>query len=82
MKLDVTNTQAEMVMKKYGLKVTDNAEREAMVVHKLLHNVMEFGLPYCPCQSGHTADTICPCKFVRDAGACRCGLFVREEADQ
>lgn len=78
MKLDITNTLAAKVMEKHHLKVTDNKERQNIVVYKLLHNTMEYGVPYCPCQSQHTADTICPCKFIRDTGACRCGLFVKE----
>ncbi len=81
MKLNVNNTLVEHTLKKYNLKVTDNEERQNTVVYKLLHNTLEFGFPFCPCQSQHNADTICPCKFIRDTGACRCGLFVRRSVN-
>lgn len=70
----------EYYLKKHHMKVTTDLIRATKVQQKLLHNTMEFGVPYCPCQSQHTPDTICPCKYMRDAGACRCGLFVKEGA--
>lgn len=81
MTLNTKNTLVEKVMERYHLKVTDNKERENIVVYKLLHNTFEFGFPFCPCQQQHSADTICPCKFIRDTGACRCGLFVKENVN-
>lgn len=81
MKLDITNTQAEALCKKYKMEVTNDTDRANKVLTKMMHNVMEFGVPYCPCQSSHNADTICPCRFMRDAGACRCGLYVKKEVN-
>lgn len=70
----------EYYLKKHHMKVTNDLVRATKVQMKLLHNTMELGVPYCPCQSQHTPDTICPCKYMREAGACRCGLFVKEGA--
>lgn len=70
----------EYYLKKHHMKVTNDLVRATKVQMKLLHNTLEFGVPYCPCQSQHTPDTICPCKYMRGAGACRCGLFVKEGA--
>lgn len=70
----------EYYLKKHHMKVTNDMVRATKVQQKLLQNTMELGAPYCPCQSQHTPDTICPCKYMRDAGACRCGLFVKEDA--
>lgn len=78
MKLDLTNTLAKHICDKYHLKVTDDMERRNNVLYKLMHNVYEYGIPYCPCQATHNGDTVCPCKFIRDTGACRCGLFIRD----
>lgn len=70
----------EYYLKKHNMKQTSDLVRATKVQQKLLQNTMELGAPYCPCQSQHTPDTICPCKYMRDAGACRCGLFVKEGA--
>lgn len=31
----------------------------------------------CPCipEYNHNADTLCPCKSMREQGTCKCGLF-------
>ena len=70
----------EYYLKKHNMKQTSDLVRATKVQQKLLQNTMELGAPYCPCQSQHTPDTICPCTYMRDAGACRCGLFVKEGA--
>ena len=48
------------------------------VYKNLAHNILLYGAAYCPCQSRHIKDTICPCKFMRDKGACRCGLYLKD----
>lgn len=78
MTLDTKNTTVEPYLKQHHMEVTKDTARASIVQTKLLHNTFEFGVPYCPCQSQHTPDTICPCKYMRKAGACRCGLFVKE----
>lgn len=78
--LDITNTKLEHICKKYGLEVTADVYRRSMVVSKLLHNVFEFGVPFCPDQMNRerTADTVCPCRNLQNAGVCRCGLFEKK----
>lgn len=40
--------------------------------------VEKTGNMYCPCQIQQNEDTICPCKYMRNYSACRCGLFIKE----
>ena len=32
---------------------------------------------FCPCLPNRNEDTICPCRYMRELQACRCGLYVR-----
>ena len=51
-------------------------ERLNALSDKFFTQVTQHGDMYCPCQTGTTKDTICPCKYMRNYGACRCGLYV------
>ena len=46
---------------------------------KFEQQVEKYGKMYCPCQLQQTEDTLCPCRYMRTQGACRCGLFIRQE---
>ena len=48
------------------------------MVPKFRETIKKYGAMYCPCQSIQTNDTLCPCKYMREQGACRCGLFERD----
>ena len=41
--------------------------------------VDKYGDMYCPCQLQQTKDTLCPCRYMREQGACRCGLYLKKE---
>lgn len=62
---------------KFGMKVNPKAYNVASVLEKLGNNQVKYGAPYCPCLPNHTEDTICPCRYMREMKACRCGLYVR-----
>lgn len=59
---------------KYGKVV--NEDRRDVMIKKLKSQTDTYGEPYCPCHNQQTADTICPCKYLRYHNSCRCGLFV------
>lgn len=82
--LDITGTQLEYLCKKYDLEVTNDVYIRSSIVSKLLHNVFEFGVPYCPKQMNRerTSDTVCPCRYMQNAGVCKCGLFVKKGVNQ
>lgn len=63
---------------KFGMKVNPKTYRVASVLEKLGNNQVKYGAPYCPCLPHHTEDTICPCRYMREMKACRCGLYVRK----
>lgn len=75
---ETENTSVAPYLKQFKMCVNPDEKRVSVVVNKLLHNTMQFGVPYCPCQAEHTPDTICPCRYMRNAGACRCGFFVKK----
>lgn len=58
---------------KYGYEI--NKDRLPVLVEKFRKQVECFGKMFCPCQQQQNADTICPCKYMRKYGACRCGLY-------
>ncbi len=61
-----------------GMKVNPDKKRVKTVMDKLDKMVDSEGVPYCPCQSEHVTDSICPCKYAREDKACRCGLYMRK----
>ena len=63
---------------KFGMKVNPKTYRVASVLEKLGNNQVKYGAPYCPCLPQHTEATICPCRYMREMKACRCGLYVRK----
>ena len=65
-------------LKKLHCHLNPDKEHVNDVSKNLAHNILLYGAAYCPCQSQHTKDTICPCKFMRDKGACRCGLYIKD----
>lgn len=62
---------------KYGMKVNPKVYTTLAVMDKLKENQITYGAPYCPCLPTHNEDTICPCRYMREMKACRCGLYVR-----
>lgn len=60
-----------------GYKIRDD-KRLDVLSDKFAGQVSMYGAMYCPCQSNRNEDTICPCRYMRVHGACRCGLFVQE----
>ena len=54
-------------------------ERLEPMAIKFEQQVDKYGDMYCPCQLNQTENTLCPCKYMREQGACRCGLFIRKE---
>ncbi|PWM76704.1 MAG: hypothetical protein DBY32_11305 [Phascolarctobacterium sp.] len=62
------------IAKEHGYKIR-NEERADVLSDKFLAQVTQHGAMYCPCQPNRTPDTICPCKYMRVYGACRCGLY-------
>ena len=65
------------IAKANGFKIRDE-DRLNILSDKFAGQVAAHGEMYCPCQPNRTPDTVCPCKFMRVHGACRCGLFVQE----
>ena len=57
---------------------TINETRLPTMVDKFTKQVEETWQMYCPCQVGQSKDTICPCKYMKEHNACRCGLFKKE----
>ncbi len=70
---------AEVDVSKYNMRLNDDEKRVRIVREKLNANTERYGKPYCPCMPNRTEDTVCPCRFMRELNACRCGLYVRKE---
>lgn len=56
----------------YTIKNTDRLDA---LSDKFDYQISKHGRMYCPCQPNVSADTICPCKFMREYKACKCGLY-------
>jgi ferredoxin-thioredoxin reductase catalytic subunit len=54
-------------------------ERLDTLSDKFLHQVTKYGKMYCPCQNVRNESTVCPCRYMRDCGFCKCGLFIKKE---
>ena len=63
-----------MDAQKYGYKIKDEKRLE-ILAEKFKYQKEQYGEMYCPCQLDHTVDTICPCRYMRNYGACHCGLY-------
>ena len=61
----------------YGMQVNPKAYHVATILEKLGANQTQYGAPYCPCLPTHSEATVCPCRYMREMKACRCGLYVR-----
>lgn len=51
----------------------------ARMIPKFEAVIEKYGNIYCPCMNVQNSDTVCPCRHMRDFGACRCGLFIKGE---
>lgn len=80
LKEDVRVRLVQTVMK-YGYE-TRSAEDSNRMVDKFTAMMEKHGDMYCPCHVTQNADTLCPCKFMRQYGACRCGLFKKPEVQK
>ena len=58
---------------------TNNVDRMAANFTKMKEMTGDY---YCPCQTAKTKETICPCVYMRDYNACRCGLYKKKEVDK
>lgn len=68
------NEEIAKAAERYGMRVNPNTNHVDKILAKLKANES-----YCPCMPTKSADTICPCKYMRELKACRCGLYVRKE---
>ena len=50
-------------------------ERLEALVPKFEAQVAKYGDMYCPCQNVRNDNSVCPCRYMRVYGACKCGLF-------
>lgn len=64
---------------RYGMIVNPKIHHVVSTLEKLADNHTRYGAPYCPCLPNHSEATICPCRYMREMQACRCGLYVRKE---
>lgn len=62
--------------KGYNIRSKEDMNR---MVDKFKDMKEKYGQMYCPCHVSQNADTLCPCKYMREYGACRCGLFKKVE---
>ena len=69
--------QTEANAQKYGMQVNPKATIALGVLEKLGENQVKYGAPFCPCLPTHKDETVCPCRYMRELKACRCGLYVR-----
>lgn len=66
---------------RYNMSVNPKTHVVMTVLEKLGQNQTKYGAPYCPCLPTHSEATICPCRYMREMQACRCGLYVRPKED-
>lgn len=59
---------------KYGYRIKDR-KRLDVLASKFEQQKEQYGDFYCPCQAKKDKDTICPCRYMREYNACRCGLY-------
>lgn len=64
---------------KYNVSINENLHHVNNTLNRLEANETKYGAPYCPCLNNHNEDTICPCKYMREKQACRCGLYMRKQ---
>lgn len=60
----------------YDVRSPEDVQR---MTNKFVVMLEKHGDMYCPCHVSQNADTLCPCKYMREYGACRCGLFKKVE---
>ena len=65
---------------KYGYKIKSD-ERLNVLAGKFKQQKEQYGEMYCPCQPNKTPETICPCRYMTKYGACRCGLYERDNSE-
>ena len=56
-------------------------ERLDTLSDKFLNQVTKYGIMYCPCQNVRNESTVCPCRYMKDCGFCKCGLFMKKEEE-
>lgn len=60
----------DTISRDFGFAISNNDK----VVDNILKKLNERD-GHCPC-GGMTAEFICPCKMMREYGACKCGLYM------
>jgi ferredoxin-thioredoxin reductase catalytic subunit len=75
---DTATFDVEKQASQYGMFVNPNSKHVVKILDKLNINKTKYGAPFCPCLNNHDENTICPCKYMREQKACRCGLYVRQ----
>ena len=78
MNLDQMRKLIFMKARKYDYELI--TDRINIMAEKFLRQEKVYGDIYCPCQAKKDEDTLCPCKFMREHNACRCGLFKQGKA--
>ena len=68
----------KLIAERNNLNIRSRERLDAMGL-KFEQQMEKYGEMYCPCQMNRDKDTICPCRYMRTQGACRCGLFTRKE---
>lgn len=58
------------VANEFGYAISDNDKRVDNILKKL--NERDG---HCPC-AGMSDEFLCPCKMMREYGACKCGLYI------
>lgn len=71
-KRGVALLQVKQTANKYGMKVNPDSEHVFNIIEKIYNND-----GYCPCMPMKNDATKCPCRYMREMKACRCGLYVR-----
>lgn len=64
------NMWLERTAREAGFAISDNEQRVNNILKKL--NERDG---HCPC-GGMTDEFICPCRMMREYGACKCGLYM------
>jgi ferredoxin-thioredoxin reductase catalytic subunit len=70
-------TAIKAIAKRHDYDIRE--ERLEPMVLKFEQQIDKYGDMYCPCQLQQNEDTLCPCRYMREQGACRCGLYIKKE---
>ena len=75
---NIVKEELQHIADNHGYSVRSE-ERLDTLSDKFLNQVTKYGKMYCPCQNVRNESTVCPCRYMRDCGFCKCGLFMKKE---